>query len=53
MHWWTKVTEIHERSLVGNLVRPEDLYLSPEQWKERLAQATTVAVEQLGIEGER
>ena len=28
--WWTKVTETHERSLIGNLVRPEDLYLSPE-----------------------
>jgi transcription-repair coupling factor (superfamily II helicase) len=51
-HWWTKVTEIHERSLVGNLVRPEDLYLAPEQWQERLAQATTIAVEQLGIEGD-
>ncbi len=36
-------TEAHERSLVGNLVRPEDLYLSPEQWSERLQQATTVA----------
>ena len=49
--WWTKLTETHERSLIGNLVRPEDLYLSPEQWKERIAQiAAIVAVEQLGIE---
>ena len=48
--WWTKVTEAHERSLIGNLVRPEDLYLSPEQWHARLDQATTIAVEQLGIE---
>src|SRR5664279_2516797 len=32
--WWTKLTEVHERSLVGNLARPEDLYLSPEQWSE-------------------
>ncbi len=48
--WWTKVTEAHERSLIGNLVRPEDLYLSPEQWNARLRQATTLAVEQLGIE---
>ena len=31
--WWTKLTEAHERSLIGNLVRPEDLYLSPEQWR--------------------
>ncbi len=51
-HWWTRVTEIHERSLVGNLVRPEDLYLSPEEWTNRLGEAATIAVEQLGIEGE-
>ena len=48
--WWTKVTEAHERSLIGNLVRPEELYLSPEQWHARLRQATLLAVEQLGIE---
>jgi len=48
--WWSKVSEAHERSLVGNLVRPEDLYLTPEEWRARLQQATTIAVEQLGIE---
>ena len=48
--WWSRVFEAHERSLVGNLVRPEHLYLSPEEWRARLHQATTVAVEQLGIE---
>ena len=48
--WWTRVTEAHERSLIGNLVQPEDLYLSPEQWQARLNEATTIAVEQLGIE---
>ena len=48
--WWTKVSEAHERSLVGNLVRPADLYLTPEEWQTRLQQVTTVAVEQLGIE---
>ena len=48
--WWTKVAEAHERSLIGNLVRPENLYLSPEQWHGRLRQATFLAVEQLGIE---
>ena len=31
-------------------MRPEDLYLSPEQWQARLNEATTIAVEQLGIE---
>ena len=48
--WWTRVTEAHERSLIGNLVRPEDLYLSSEQWQARLQQARIVAVEQLGID---
>jgi transcription-repair coupling factor (superfamily II helicase) len=48
--WWTKLTEAHERSLVGKLVRPEDLYFAPGQWRERLQTTATVAVEQLGIE---
>jgi transcription-repair coupling factor (superfamily II helicase) len=48
--WWTKLTEVHERSLIGNLVRPEDLYLSPEQWADVLQYSATIAVEQLGIE---
>ncbi len=49
--WWAKVNEAHERSLVGNLVRPEHLFLTPEQWNERLQYAAVIAVEQLGIEG--
>ncbi len=49
--WWTRVAEAHERSLIGNLVRPEELYLTPEQWSERLQRETTISVEQLGIEG--
>jgi len=48
--WWARLNEVHERSLVGNLVRPKDLYLTPEQWQVRLQRAVTVAVEQLGIE---
>ncbi len=49
--WWTKLTGAHERSLVGNLVRPEELSLSPELWRERLQRCTAISVEQLGIEG--
>ena len=49
--WWTRLSEAHERSLVGNLVLPEELYLSPEQFAAALAQLPTLAVEQLGIEG--
>ena len=48
--WWTKLIESHERSLIGNLVRPEDLYLSPEQWQAALQPLPTLAIEQLGIE---
>ncbi len=49
--WWSKLTEAHERSLIGNLVRPEELYLPPEEWRARLQEAATIAVEQLAIEG--
>jgi transcription-repair coupling factor (superfamily II helicase) len=48
--WWSKVSEAHERSLVGNLVRPEDLYLTRGEWGAHLQQAPAIAVEQLGIE---
>jgi transcription-repair coupling factor (superfamily II helicase) len=29
---WSRIAEAHERSGVGNLVRPTDLYLTPEKW---------------------
>ena len=29
--FWTRVADAHERSGVGNLVRPEDLYLAPDR----------------------
>ncbi len=29
---WTRTAEAHERSGVGNLVTPSDLYASPEEW---------------------
>jgi transcription-repair coupling factor (superfamily II helicase) len=28
--WWSKVEQRHERSGIGSLVRPEDIYLRPE-----------------------
>src|SRR5215470_2742859 len=34
--WWEKVTRRHELSGVGNLARPEQIYLAPEDWEERL-----------------
>ncbi|HTW58156.1 MAG TPA: transcription-repair coupling factor [Terriglobales bacterium] len=47
--FWERVTEMHERSGVGNLVRPEDLYLTPEDWWGKVGAATGADVEHLGI----
>ena len=52
-HWesrWDKIREAHERSLIGNLVRPEDLYITPEQWESQVAALPGASVEHLGIE---
>src|SRR5438309_10462001 len=45
---WARVVEIHERSLIGNLVRPEDLYYPPEQWWENLAKLPGADLGHLG-----
>ncbi len=47
--FWTRVTEAHERSGVGNLVRPEDLYLPPDDWKQKTAVLPGADIEHLGI----
>ena len=49
--WWTRVEEAHERSGVGSLVRPADLYLEPENWQRTLDRQPGGALEHLGIEG--
>ena len=45
---WARVVEIHERSLIGNLVRPEDLYYPPEQWWENLGKLPGADLGHLG-----
>ncbi len=47
--FWTRVGEAHERSGVGNLVRPTDLYLPPESWWQKVASLTGADLEHLGI----
>src|ERR1035437_8015348 len=47
--FWTRVEEVHERSGVGNLVRPVDLYLQPDDWWKKVASLTGADVEHLGI----
>ncbi|MBZ5521345.1 MAG: transcription-repair coupling factor [Acidobacteriia bacterium] len=34
--WWEKLTQRHVASLVGKLATPEDIYLSPTEWKEKV-----------------
>ncbi len=48
--FWQRITEIHERSEIGNLVRPEDLYLPVGDWKDRVATLPGASIEHLGIE---
>src|SRR5579872_2060008 len=47
--FWTRVEEAHERSGVGNLVRPVDLYLPPDDWWKKVASLTGADIEHLGI----
>ena len=46
---WTRIEEAHERSGVGNLVTPVDLYVTPEDWWGRVATLAGADIEQLGI----
>jgi transcription-repair coupling factor (superfamily II helicase) len=46
---WTRVEEAHERSGVGNLVTPKDLYLPPEDWQRKVVTLPGADVEHLGI----
>ncbi len=46
---WMRIEEAHERSGVGNLVRPNDLYFPPEDWWRALATLPGADLEHLGI----
>jgi transcription-repair coupling factor (superfamily II helicase) len=47
--WWNKVEQRHERSGIGNLVRPEDIYLSPWDLDDRLRKFCGCELDQLGL----
>jgi transcription-repair coupling factor (superfamily II helicase) len=47
--FWTRVADAHERSSVGNLVRPEDLYLPPDDWWQKTSTLPGADIEHLGI----
>jgi len=50
--WWERVMDAHERSQIGNLIRPEELYCTPHNWKSITAERAGVDVEQLGLADE-
>ena len=47
--FWERVEEAHERSGVGNLVRPEEIYVPPKEWQNKFASLPGVDVEHLGL----
>ncbi len=47
--WWEKVQAMHERSGVGDLVRPEEIFLAPEEWDRLITTIPGASVEHLGI----
>jgi transcription-repair coupling factor (superfamily II helicase) len=46
--WWNKVEQRHERSGIGSLIRPEDIYLRPEILQALLASHPGLDLDQLG-----
>ena len=46
--WWNKVEQRHERSAIGSLIRPEDIYLRPEFLQALLESHAGLDIDQLG-----
>src|SRR5436309_14584856 len=46
---WTRIQESHERSGVGNLVRPDELYVPPDQWWPKSQSLAGADFEHLGV----
>jgi transcription-repair coupling factor (superfamily II helicase) len=47
--WWNKVEQRHERSGIGSLMRPEDIYLRPEVLQAQLDAHMGLDLDQLGV----
>jgi transcription-repair coupling factor (superfamily II helicase) len=47
--WWNKVEQRHERSGIGSLIRPEDIYLRPEILTAQLDTHMGLDLDQLGV----
>ena len=55
--WWNKVEQRHDRAGIGNLIRPEDIYVSPWALEEKLRGFCGAELDQLGavdiLDGDR
>jgi transcription-repair coupling factor (superfamily II helicase) len=47
--WWNKVEQRHERSGIGSLIRPEEIYLRPEVLQASLDSHMGLDLDQLGV----
>src|SRR6202522_2014815 len=47
--WWNKVEQRHDRSAMGSLIRPEDIYLRPEVLQAALSSHMGLGLDQLGV----
>src|ERR1039458_2953180 len=47
--WWNKVEQRHERSAMGSLIRPEDIYLRPEVLQAQFDAQMGLDLDQLGV----
>jgi transcription-repair coupling factor (superfamily II helicase) len=46
--WWSKLEQRHERSSIGTLMTPEDIYIRPELSLARLQSHAGIDIDQLG-----
>lgn len=47
--WWNKVEQRHDRSGIGSLIQPHDIYMRPELLLAQLASHPGLDVDQLGV----
>jgi transcription-repair coupling factor (superfamily II helicase) len=47
--WWNKVEQRHDRSAMGSLIRPEDIYMRPEVLQAALGAHMGLDLDQLGV----
>ena len=46
--WWNKVEQRHDRSGIGSLIEPQDIYMRPELLQAQLASHPGLDIDQLG-----